>query len=613
MKKFNIFKNKKEILINPNGEITANEQKESEEINFYFEKLVHPKTRFKQTERYIQNGFGYETCLVSYKFPLYPDLFWLNEIFNTPGIIPKLSIESIEQTTTIRKIGSSISEHRSRLGKVRAEEELDSEMSIQNLEELHQSLKTGGDALRSITLRVYVYGETLEVLQEKISEVKEVFSSQNIEISFDDDNQGHHYEARTSFQNMQGNVIDTYSLATSVPFGYSQINDPKGFYFGLSQSGGIVAIDFTEKNLKQGRKSFNITLLGDMGSGKSATAKKIVLNETLSGHTTFIIDVEGEYKTLTQKLGGVVIAADGTQGSINPLQISETVEVHIGNLYTFIKGLLRDISEEEIEVFISTVRKLYEMKGITNENLHQKKNSEFPILSDVVKLLKETKSTDDEVGVRLQQNLIRRLTHNIENYGLLFNTHTTFDTDIHLVCIDIKNLRSMKDVFNAQVFNIFNVFLLSKMNKNKALNEERRIKNEPYVFTRVILDEAHVLLNTQNAVIVDILSFFSRQARKYYGGIILAIQSLNQVFLGTSSETSTQIEEVFNLSQYKIILQQPSQANKDLLRVFGLNENELHIVNTSNVGEMLLQFGEQQIKCKLDLSEIEKNLFHTGV
>ena len=68
-------------------------------------------------------------------------------------------------------------------------------------------------------------------------------------------------------KNRQGKELTTNDLGASYPLNYSQLIDPRGLYFGRTNTGGLVILDMWHKDYM--RLSYNFVLLGIPGSGKS--------------------------------------------------------------------------------------------------------------------------------------------------------------------------------------------------------------------------------------------------------------------------------------------------------------------------------------------------------
>ena len=88
------------------------------------------------------------------------------------------------------------------------------------------------------------------------------------------------------------------------------------------QKVGIVVLD----SWKRGgdRTNSNYVIMGTAGVGKSTVAKHLILNEFMTGTKIITIDVEREYKELTENLDGDWLnVGSGAGGIINPLQIKD--------------------------------------------------------------------------------------------------------------------------------------------------------------------------------------------------------------------------------------------------------------------------------------------------
>src|SRR5699024_985204 len=71
----------------------------------------------------------------------------------------------------------------------------------------------------------------------------------------------------------------------------------------------------------------------------------------------------------------------------------------------------------------------------------------------------------------------------------------------------------------------------------------------------MMIDEAGGLVNAENMLAVSFLRDFAREARKYFGGLILASQSIrDSVPDNNDTATVTKIRNLFELTQYKFIM-----------------------------------------------------------
>src|SRR5699024_12527833 len=94
----------------------------------------------------------------------------------------------------------------------------------------------------------------------------------------------------------------------------------------------------------------------------------------------------------------------------------------------------------------------------------------------------------------------------------------------------------------------------------------------------IMIHAPTVLLNSDNMLVVSFLTDFAREARKYFGGMILASQSIRD-FVPDNKDTATvtKIRTLFELTQYKFVMQQDSNTLDSLRTIFEgqLTESEL--------------------------------------
>src|SRR5699024_5403422 len=113
------------------------------------------------------------------------------------------------------------------------------------------------------------------------------------------------------------------------------------------------------------------------------------------------------------------------------------------------------------------------------------------------------------------------------------------------------------------------------------------------------------------------LTDFAREARKYFGGLILASQSIRDFVPDHSdTDTVTKIRTLFELTQYKFVMQQDSNSLNTLQAVFEgqLTDSELEHVPQLQQGECLLSIsGVGNLMLSIEASDEELHLFEGGV
>ncbi|WP_279145775.1 hypothetical protein [Clostridium tyrobutyricum] len=341
-----------------------------------------------------------------------------------------------------------------------------------------------------------------------------------------------------------------------------------------------------------------------------------------------------------------MIALDGTNGIINPLQVLKTsgkegvsFMQHLSKLTTFYKFLSPDASDEVCKEFELLTRQLYIKFNIYKEDAKEEdlhitglSKESYPIFSDLLNLVREELYEDLEKNVihkELSPNKVQRLESieltlksMVKNYGYLFDGYSTIEdiTNEQVVFFSIRNLTSMKkEVFNAQMFNVLNLLwdnMLQNGMKYKKLYDTDSIRWEDIIRYLIVIDEAHRIINSQNLLAVRFLIDFEREARKYFGGLLFVSQSIRDfVPEGISAEGLNEIKTLFELTQYKFIMQQDNNALQTLRTVFdgSLSESELNKIPVLKEGECILSInGVGNIAFHIEASEKELALFQGG-
>jgi predicted DNA-binding protein (UPF0251 family) len=132
------------------------------------------------------------------------------------------------------------------------------------------------------------------------------------------------------------------------------------------------------------------------------------------------------------------------------------------------------------------------------------------------------------------------------------------------------------------------------------------------------MDEAHHIINTRKGSehALRFLTKFSREARKYFGGLIFASHSIRD-FVPEGSDL-TAVEEIkilFELAQYKFIMQQDTGNVEMLRRIFAgqLTESELDVISNLARGDVILSIkAVKNIQFHIEVTDEELALYGGG-
>ena len=336
-----------------------------------------------------------------------------------------------------------------------------------------------------------------------------------------------------------------------------------------------------------------------MGSGKSTLLKKQFLSNAVLGNYVRTFDISGEFATLTKVLGGKVINLDGTGGILNPLEILRAGDDdgvsftrHISKVSTIYRFLVGGQAEmEEVIEFEEILRELYREFGFEMKNGEMRGQitglpaDRYPTFSDMLVFLErkmnelqDAKYDDVEIELikrnLLRMDKIRKVIENIVNtYGNLFNGHTSIDNilDEQIVTFDISTLKELKaEIFDAQLFNMVSLCWDNCVTNGKLMLQmldKNDITNWDIVKSLILIDESHRWVNAKKPHALDLITVYLREARKYFGGIGLASQSIRDyVPEGSGSAEIDKIKTIFELTQYKFIFHQDSNVTPMLDR-----------------------------------------------
>ncbi|MFS0646118.1 VirB4 family type IV secretion system protein [Siminovitchia sp. 179-K 8D1 HS] len=638
------------------GTVKTKEEKPKHDPSFLA--AIQPMGGINFKDKYIQKGDGYEACIHIWDYPSAANELWLEKIMAMRDVITIKDVATMDKDEAVSSINKSMLEQQVRFQSSKHDSErIDAQNSYRELEALYQDISQMGEVVKLVHLRLFVHAVTLMELEQKIQSVITELNSLGFkgqiflnESSWEWQSMFLPYDQQQDFPNKrEGKGIPALSLAAGLPFHFSELNDPKGSYLGASFTGGNVLFDLFHKDKK--RRFYNGVVVGTMGAGKSTALKKLTMDNACRGNFIRGFDVTGEFTTLVDALNGQTISLDGSHGVINPLQIyrvedggdsvkNEEISFmqHLSKVATFYEFLANNPSTEEIEEFKKILRSFYQYLGFT-EKIHTTgvtnlENNEYPIFSDFLSYLRnELYEVPEKRIIRRELSVSRAdrlekielvIDNLVHTHSYLFNGHTTLPefTNEQVIFFSIRNLtRLEKSVFNAQMYNaltlIWDNLIQIGAPQMKAIYEDENFDEDDAVRFMVIIDEAHRLVNADNMLAVGFLTDFAREARKYFGGLLLASQSIRD-FVPDHSDTEvvTKIRTLFELTQYKFIMQQDSNTLDALRTIFEgqMSQSEIAQVPQFQQGDCLLSItGVGNLLFSVEASDEELALFRGGM
>ena len=416
-----------------------------------------------------------------------------------------------------------------------------------------------------------------------------------------------------------GTIMPSPTLAAMYPFIFDSIKDDGlSTLLGKEFSGGVVLFNQFLYQIKKenNRNNANMIILGASGSGKSTAAKLLLRSHIRNGYQLVCVDPEGELTEMTTNYGGEVInlGKGGQYGMINPLEIvmdtDEEEAASNGAGYTiltktlqtlkaFMKYYAPGIEEDVLTLFSEVVLETYARFGIAyNTNFRNYTSKDFPIMQDVYvtvtsKLTSITEKTHERDVLERLELKLRPLVKELQYY---FNGHTTINTSNDYLVFNIKEIMNADiNIRNALLFNVLKYAWGLCLNPNKN--------------TVLSVDEAHVLLGSQNELGAEFLAQVQRRARKYNTGTIIITQQPSDF---VANNMIMHGKAIFDNASYYLVMGLRKQAAEDLSKLIDLNSNEKESIKRYNQGEALFVCGSRRMQIDVVLTQDELDSFGSG-
>jgi len=639
---------------------SSQNQSSKEQYDLDFIQSIQPQGGISFKDNYIRKGDGYEACIRIYNYPSRVSDKWLKKIVTMKNIVSVIDVSTMDRSETVAAINKSILEQKMRqMNERQATARQDALNTQRQLQNLYQEISQLGEVIKEVHIRLYVHGRTVSELERNVEDILIELQAQGFKGTVFLNEQEYEFKALTSsysdqskeINHREGRGMPAITLAAGLPFHYAELNDPRGSYLGTTFTGGNVLFDLFHKDKK--RKFYNAAIVGNMGSGKSTTLKKLLLDNALRGNFIRGFDVTGEFETLVTKLNGKIIALDGTDGMINPLQIyrshtdgkvmsfenqeKHAFLKHLSKVANFYRFLSPDSNDSDIQEFKKVLRDFYDSLGflekIQTTGVTTLNNEEYPTFSELLTFVKNILYEDVENRI-IKRDMSKTRAERLEKielvidgivhgFGHLFDGHTTIQdiTNEQIVFFSVKSLRNLeKEAFNGQMFNTLTMLwdhLIQLGEPQRKAIYKDGFDIDSVIRFLVLIDEAHLFVNSENPLAVNYLTEFAREARKYFGGLIFASQSIRDFVIDVhDSVVANKIKVLFELTQYKFIMQQDPNSLDTLANVFQgqLSDSELKQIPYLSQGECVLAInGLQNLTMQIEASNEELMMFEGGL
>ncbi len=605
-----------------------------EEANYDLDFLaqVQPQGNMQVHSRYIEMGDGYLTVLRIYRYPAQGlGRFYGVPITNNPNTMSVVSVGTEDQDAIQKKIDTAAGEQYSRIsGKNKVFDNLSASGKYKDLINLLNRMSREHEVVNELEKRcrkiihdnhMFRFGR---YASEQLDDFQSIFVPTMRE--------------KSMINKPAGTPIDAENLTGFYPFNHIKLDDPKGSYYGYTQTRGEVMFDPFQRDDIRTRSFFFVT--GNAGMGKSTLLKK--MNDDVFSRGAFIrnFDVSSEYTSQTKDQSGVVISLDKPEYLINPFEIFPTeidddgtsneigsFERQIDKLKNMFKFFNPQATPDDTTMLDKWLNKFYEKQNIWVANAAKVQpdikvtnlylpREAYPTLEDFVLFANEQKRTATSDIRRRPTNIdeisMNRITSTFQslltNKGTMFNGITRFPdlSNEQVVTFNLRGLQAQgQNVFNAQVYQVLTL-------------QTGDITEDDAKWYYLNLDEVENLITPHFSFGVEYLASLMEQMRKNNCAITMAAPTIKDLIMNVNSDNPyiIAVQKIFSLFQINFFFQ---ISNDDLPRLkVALGQStsmaELQGLTTLRRGECLMNInGDRNIRFFVDITNEEKRRYGGGM
>ena len=381
-----------------------------------------------------------------------------------------------------------------------------------------------------------VTGDTADELEWRVSEMKKLMLSQDLDVFACNFNQEQAFLSalplasldKSLYVRSKRNAL-TMGAASFYPFTSYEMCDDNGILFGVNKhNNSLIIVDIFNSKVY---KNANMAILGTSGAGKTFTIQLMALRMRRKNIQVFIIaPIKGhEFYRACSNIGGEFIQispaakncinimeirkADNTAsmlidgGSIEKSELSAKIQ----RLHVFFSLLIPDMNHEEKQLLDDALIKTYAGKNITHNNdslVHPDdpdRYCEMPVLGDLYDVLMESPET------KRLANILNRLVH---GSAATFNQQTNVNLNNKYTILDISELTG--DLLPVGMYAALE-FVWDKAKEDRTAEKA------------IFLDELWNLISKDRLAAEFVLEIF-KIIRGYGGSAICATQDLNDFF-----------------------------------------------------------------------------------
>ena len=552
------------------------------------------------------------------RYPQKVDVEWLSKITNIPSTIVSIGWRPVDNATLISAISRSVVQQRGfaegakdPLSRQRAEK------AAEDGEKIIMQIDREGETVGLMSVQVCPIAKDEKMFKKVCRRAESIVSVMKCKMRVIPNLQKECFRHLSpSFPNngkMESILQKIVPMSTFVggfPFASSGFNDGEGYYFAQDANGGLVIVDVWKRG--GDRTNSNFVIMGNSGVGKSTAIKHIIMSEYMKGTKILVVDPESEYKDICYNLGGDWInAVGGAGGRFNPLQVRPSprddesekevdrlyrdegfglndLALHMKNLEIFFNLYIPSITDMQRAVLKKCLVELYRNFSITwDTDISKLTAMDFPIFSDLYKLVKEKADTEqDRQAYADLALLLYDIAEGADSF--IWNGHSTIATDSPFICLDTNALQETSDnIKRTQYFNLL-TYCWEQMSRNR---EERVL---------LICDEAYLMIDQKVPQSLVYLRNVMKRARKYEGALGIISHSVID-FLSESIKQYGQA--LLDIPCYKLLMGTDGPNLKETAKLYDLTEAEQELLLARKRGHALFMVGAKRLHINFEIPD----------
>lgn len=580
--------------------------------------LMAPPSFDRSSPDHIAVGAKFVRNFIVAGFPKLISVGWADNLYNYDGDLDlAIHVNPVDERVALDELTQKITQFQAQL---QTEMEKGSNRNITKLQqqiadliEERRKAEQNYISLFGIQMTLNLYCDSLDQLNKETQLLDNSLRGKKIKMMPTYLRQDQGYKSALpygrSWMPREYRNFSSEGLTACFPFYNSEISHPSGVLIGVNtQTKTPIYIDFYNRKLLD---SGNATVFGMTGSGKSFFVSLVTMRSALLGIRSAIVDPEGEYRPLTETLGGVNIEIrpggaipnsfdlyeeDELDGNDRPtgkkiVRIQDKI-IDLLNLIGVMCGKLENEQKSLISYVLSKTYQdfgmnedpasLYEKNVTVNEHgelVHAGYRKVMPTFSDFHMRLEEFSRIEGNECLIPVANALKMFTKT-GVFGM-FDVHTPPELehmrDAPIVNFDVSYL-------NDETLRPIGMYIALSWCNEKFAKQDLSIRK------RIVCDEAWMMVRKSmpgSEYTSHFLETVARRIRKRNGALLVASQNFKEF------ADSPQGEAVLFSTHVNIFLKQSATDLDAVQAKFKLSNGERDYLAGPKKGHFLLKMGNE--------------------